>query len=696
MKQNHACQYFDLSEGEYIYYHHDSDQGAYVQDSLGNYGYVPINIIAEEMYQQTSEDDYLNVNHTDTAPSWSMNASFDSLKINQDNLTDTSDDEAIAFVRPAPVDSSIDDNGANDSCPRSPNENLPQPEIDSFPRRENQLPAKRRLNDELSSQVDETKKNVHPRYHQSMESTTEKIVRVTKTSRKGSKTNTLVLITSQADRYYRLNLKDVSKFGQITFTCADCKGGALVCTDIENIESYPVGKRLKRRLIDAKMTKEQFTITNSKSHTCMGRKGENFDFIEDMIVKVSQAYTDGCSMPTRLSVDDLMEIGLKDAMTHLKQTKAAVEEFKLLGSRVRNLKDRLRRILQKARSEKEGEPLTTVDFDIYSSTEFQIDSELRQSTGPLLFYQKESLKYLSDEKAIILIDGTFAHISSQYYQILKIRILKKDTSALVCYALMESKTLEEYRLIFDRLKILVGTEMKGYMVTTDQEASLRKIAREYFAPTTIIKICSFHYIQLWKKNFISKRLKTFINFKARNSSNPTHLLIYEIWVVVRMVPYVPSSIMGQLISYLERQASKIDGTLGISVSSLLNNIRNDVDLKPDINWWNEIRYTETFVDTTQARIERSNLSLKKYIIKHCRNNTPASRLFTLNAWANNEYRKSCLLDGSSRKQTKAVLAKREEIKNLGELLESFSGRKLRLADLRKIFHRIVRVMADLS
>ena len=651
------------------------------------------------MYQPSCEDDYVNVNH-DGAPS--LDTSFGSLKITFGNLSDSIDDEAMDFVRPRIADSSIDDNDANGSCPMSPSENSPPPEnsqppeIDLNSRRENQLPAKRPLNDELPSHVDETNTNVHPRYKQSMESTTEKIVRVTETSRKGSKTNTLVLITNKQDRFYRLNLKDVSKYGQITFTCADCKGGALVCTNSDNIESYPVGKRLKRRLIDSNLPKEKFTITKSKEHSCQGRKGESFDFIEDMIVKVAQAYTDGCSMPTRLSVDDLMEIGLKDAMAHLKRSKAAIEEFKLLGSRVRNLKDRLRRILVKARADKEGEPLTTVDYNIYNSTEFQIDTELRQSTGPLLFYQKEALKYLSDDKAIIFIDGTFPKISSQFYQVLKIRIMKKNTSALVAYALMESKTLEEYRLIFDRLKVLVGSEMKGYMVTTDQEAALRTIAREYFAATTILKICSFHYINLWKKHFISHRLKKCINFKARNSQNQTHVLIYEIWVIVKMIPYVPSTVMAQLITYLERQASKIDGPLGISVSTILQKIRTDIDLKPDINWWAELRETESFVDTTQARIERSNLSLKRYIAKHCRNNTPASRLFTLNSWANNEYRKSCLLDGSSRKQTKAVLAKRAEIKKLGEMLETFSDRRLRLTDLRKIFHGIVRVMADLS
>ena len=147
---------------------------------------------------------------------------------------------------------------------------------------------------------------------------------------------------------------------------------------------------------------------------------------------------------------------------------------------------------------------STNDFSIpvpYSNTarntRFLLANISNQSNRLILFASNEDLVSISRSDTVYG-DGTFASCPRQFQQLYSLHSVENGKAFPRVYALLSSKSLEMYRLLFRTLKNVMVDDLAlffrpSYFVA-DFEAAVRRVVSEE-VPGIIVFGCHFHYSQ---------------------------------------------------------------------------------------------------------------------------------------------------------------------------------------------------------
>ena len=526
------------------------------------------------------------------------------------------------------------------------------------------------------------------------------------TSSRSGRGSTATMITQIGEQFFKSSLISISSKKAI-WRCYDCQTKTYT-KQPDSAVSYVTDPKGRKRTIASKEFEwniDDVIIFCQDPHTCSGRKEQSVDFLYDQMMRHARLIVNDLKDPSKYTANDILNDSLEciyksfGRQTVTKTMKAEPEN----GRHVRSFNDKINRLLSQRREELNSNLDGQNDFSVYEQSIFKFDVEFFQSSKLKLFYDPQALQFLCDNESQVAIDGTFPYQlthGKEWVQLLKVKTYKKNNNSLVFYCAMNRKTLDQYELIFNRVRILC--QQQGYpdfsvaITSSDQEAALIAIAKKFF-PSAIYKTCSFHYISARRKQMIEARLKKEMHKRNLKSADPNEKLCAKAWILIKSLPFLPPTVAKMMIDYLDHRVSKLAiDKVQIELEKVIEKLKtdhNDENKLQYINWWSIICETDSFVDTTTGRLENSNLQLKSYLKRNLRNTNESNVFFHINNWASAETRKNECFSSASRPRTKAQLEKRNEVKELGILLQE-NQNQLPLNQMKKIFDRIIRVLKN--
>ena len=430
-----------------------------------------------------------------------------------------------------------------------------------------------------------------------------------------SRSKTATMITEIGDRFYKSSLISTSK-KCVIFRCYDCQRKTY-CKIPDTAVSYVVDAKGRKRFVvseDFEFTVDSVEIKSQEDHRCTGRKEESVDFLYDELLKQAKLIIKDISDPTRYTSNDILNDGLKAIYTMYgrKTVKKTMEADPDHTKHTRSVTDKIHRLLLSKREET-NENQSILNESIYDDSIFIYDKEFYENASLKLWYDPTALQFLCDQESQLQLDGTFPEQlirGKNWVQLLKVKTYKKNNKSLVFYCAMTERTMKQYELIFNR--ILTLCEKEGHpqfsvaISSSDQEPALIAICKKYF-PSSNYKSCSFHYINNKRKQLIGYGLKKSIHRNNLKSTDSSEKLIAKAWIIIKCLPFVPKNVAKLMIDYLLHRISKLN-TLSqnlIDLDKVIQKIKSDHDdeTKIDaINWWQIIKQTDSFTDTTTGRL----------------------------------------------------------------------------------------------
>ena len=139
--------------------------------------------------------------------------------------------------------------------------------------------------------------------------------------------------------------------------------------------------------------------------------------------------------------------------------------------------------------------------------------------------------------------------------------------------------------------------------------------RENYSVEVLFKNCSFHWIDNVRKSLIGGGLKKKVKKANLKSRNGETRYIARAWIVIRTLPFLPPSISKQLIEVMIIACDEMRlSNKKIAWAAILAKIKRDhadEDKFRRINWWDCIKSSSSFVDTTTSKC-RTNISHVTY------------------------------------------------------------------------------------
>ena len=524
----------------------------------------------------------------------------------------------------------------------------------------------------------------------------EKVYRIPISQRANAKTS-LIIVTECNSIFYRYFLSSVTKKGLVYMNCSDCRGKIQLKLDEKFITSFISGKKTRYGINkDETLVPENFRkMSTITTHSCEGRVEENLKVHEEKLMTISKRVINHLSHPERHCPEEIIEAALAEFQT-LMSRKTVKEIFSKAGSNFkRNIYDKIHYHLEKRRAEK-GVNSSQFNPAEYENSAFKLCKKAYEQDDLLLFVDYEELHLLRNAKSICLLDATFPKIKG-YAQVLKCRIITEKANCLVFYSVMKSKTLDEYCKIFSYLAELLYEKFgENQIITnifcTDEEFAFDRIYEMYVTAAKRSK-CSFHIIDKWLRRMNQAGLKTFLYRKCMVSDDKDKKIVSENWRVLKVLVYLPESISLPMLEYVNHRAAKCSKITMEKFLSATKYIESDMELKShEINWYNNIKKTKTYLDTTTSRLERSNASLKRFIATNSRNTNVADKIRLLNKWSVKESLKSNFFQNTTSRRTKLVIKRRKQMKKLGRELDRIPKKKMATQKQRKeIFNKILEV-----
>ena len=297
--------------------------------------------------------------------------------------------------------------------------------------------------------------------------------------------------------HYKALWNSISK-NKTVFKCHDCKSYTSIRLPEEAITFYRDTSNRKRFIVKADYKWDTEKLANEviaqDGHQCNGRASDDLVEVYEKILSHSKIYINDLKEPSRTLSDDVLNFALRQLFGDMgeKYIQRLFESNKDHQTHIRCTTDKIDTLLKSKRQESASSPENQEDLSMYKDTLFEIDEEFYHQTGLKLFFNRRSLKYLTDKAIETSMDATFPFTkTNNWYQLLKIRCFKKNVSSLVMYCAMKTKAYAEYELIMERLKTLADVQsFEAKIFSTDMEASLIKVGKVYFGGSTIHRTCS--------------------------------------------------------------------------------------------------------------------------------------------------------------------------------------------------------------
>lgn len=164
----------------------------------------------------------------------------------------------------------------------------------------------------------------------------------------------------------------------------------------------------------------------------------------------------------------------------------------------------------------------------------------------LIFFTDISINLIKRSKCL-LADATFKLAPKNFSQILVIHVLFFGKVLPICYAIMENKDMESYKLIFEKLTTHIGT-FDGTFITDFELALVKSISILF--PACKLAGCNFHFSQIVWRNIQNLNLTMFYKNDKEFKTLVKYLLLLS---------YVPTdNITNEFLKIKEKYYNNIE------------------------------------------------------------------------------------------------------------------------------------------
>ena len=210
------------------------------------------------------------------------------------------------------------------------------------------------------------------------------------------------------------------------FKCHDCKSYTSIRLPEEAITFYRDNKNRKRFVVKADYKWDADKLANKvidqDNHNCNGRASDSLVEVYEKILNHSKIYIHDLREPSRTLSDDVLNFSLRQLFGDLgeKYVQRLFESNKDHQKHIRSTTDKIDTLLKSKRQESASCTDVREDFTVYHNSLFEIDEEFYDQTGLKLFFNRRSLKYLTDKAIETQVDATFPfNKTNNWYQLLK-------------------------------------------------------------------------------------------------------------------------------------------------------------------------------------------------------------------------------------------------------------------------------------
>ena len=326
----------------------------------------------------------------------------------------------------------------------------------------------------------------------------------------------------------------------------------------------------------------------------------------------------------------------------------------------------------------------------FSDTAYKIDLEFaRQSQNSFLLFCSPEIRWLNDERTVLILDGTFPlkRKLKTYSQMWIMYAIHPEGCQMVCFAMMRNRKESSYRLVLRHLKDKIG-DLKVNRIILDRELAENTAAIDLISHETHGN-CYFHIMQMWRRP-LRKNLGAYLPSGRNHPTCDNSKVITRIWAHARLLPYFPLSVS---ISYVQLLIEKSEAITipeaQTHMREFLCRIRKDLSEIPSISWWKVLNDGDRpcWADTTSNRLERFNLQIKQYINNYCINKDKTVEVITsILEFADSHRNHSLIFDLNQvgRKPPIHIRQRRAKIEELLQLLKQADTSLDKLAEIYQL------------
>ena len=326
----------------------------------------------------------------------------------------------------------------------------------------------------------------------------------------------------------------------------------------------------------------------------------------------------------------------------------------------------------------------------FSDTAYKIDMEFaRQSQNCFLLFCSPEIRWLNDERSVLILDGTFPlkRKLKTYSQMWIMYVIHPEGCQMVCFVMMRNRKESSYRLVLRQLKDKIG-DLKVNRIKMDRELAENTAAIDLINHKTHGN-CYFHVLQMWRRP-LRKNLGAYLPSGRNHPTCDNSKVITRIWAHVRLLPYFPLSVSMSYIQLLIEKSEAITiPEAETHMREFLYRIRKDLSEIPSISWWTVLNDGDRpcWQDTTSNRLERFNLRIKQYINNYCINKDKTVEVITSLLEFSDSHRNDSLifdLNQVGRKPPIHIRQRRAKIEELLQLLKLADTSLDKLAEIYQL------------